>query len=364
MYVFRMSVSGLVLSITAIVSLHGVRSVHRPTNSLMPELITFWTDEPHGKKHSLKNPVLEEWAIFGRYDEDLLNRNRLPNVISYRYAPQQSIETTVLNDLMQEFLEELSHRTVKTRENKFKNVVILKDRNFNYALHAGLVIIKFKNYPFVAKIFIENPESFVKPFEKGSETCIFFIMGGGINRFLAGFTRIPNLEAIHAIVDNDPEWSQKIALPRKWFWKPKNVRYFTMVGKNLGHTSKERSQILPSTYAIVCDELFIERPLYTYYKADRVLVRHITQLLGNRIDPHIHNFFIEKDTNKIAIVDTEHMASMVGLKEPLEFNGNLQWYAQLCSKCYRDTMLRNKKTRLKLQNTTPPTTLTVLKKSL
>lgn len=336
--------------------LNANRSIHRPHDPCLPEITTFWTDDPQGKKSTLQSYYLEEWALFNRYDETLLNNNRLPEKVSYRYEPTQEVSATTLSATIEACIKEIFKIYKKPKVKEFKDFTILKDRNFNYKMHAGLIILKFKNYPFIVKLFIDNPDSFTKPYSKGTETCCFFIMGGGMNRYLAGLTRIPNLYNMQEKVKNDPKWSQKITFPRKWFWTPQNVRYFTVVGKNIG-TKPTQSQNYPSIYAIICDEIAMDQPLNAFNAKDRKIVKEVAQFFGNTIDPHVYNFFIEKNTGKIAIIDTEHFASIVGLKEPLSFEGNFQWYTNLANKGIRNTLFKSKKMRKDNQKQPTPSTL-------
>ena len=333
------------------------RNIHRPEEPSLPEITTYWTDTPQGPHYKLKSGYLEEWAIFGRYNADALAQYQLPATVSYHYEPTKSVSRTVLEQDIQYFINELNGFSRKPKEYDFRDFEILKDSNFNYKIHAGIIIIKHKKYPFVVKLFVENPESFTQPFNKGPEPSLFFMMGGGINRFLAGFTRIPNLKALQQKINASPDWSHRITLPRKWYWTPKDVRTFTVVGKNIGPHA--RQQELPSTYAIICDEIRMERQLHTYHKSDRLLLRDISQFLGNSIDPHIYNFFIEKETGNLAIIDTEHFASVVGLKEPIEYKSKLKWYTRIANKYVKDSMFRTKKTRQDLQKQTPPDTLII-----
>lgn len=334
------------------------RSVHRPADTTLPEIVTYWTDTPNRKGNSLRSSYLEEWALFDRYNPKSIEENLLPSTLSYRYDPTQSVQADMLNSLIEEFIAELFRITIKPDNRSFKNFIILKDRNFNYRMHAGLIILKFKHYPFVVKLFIENPESFTRPYTKGTETSMFFIMGGGMNRFLAGFTRIPNLAALREVIEADPAWRDRIILPRKWYWLPRTKRTFTVVGKNIGPRNQTQSLELPSIYGIICDEINMERQLNTFDARDRALVYDIINLLGNRLDPHIYNFFIEKGTGKIAIIDTEHFASMVGIRGlPMEYNTNFGWYVKLANKCIKDSMFRTKSSRITLQSEPIPPAL-------
>ena len=71
--------------------------------------------------------------------------------------------------------------------------------------------------------------------------------------------------------------------------------------------------------------------------------------LGLAIDPHINNFMIEKNTGKIAIVDTEHFLTLVGIKKRVKFRGYFSWGIYLAGKCAKALFLRDKATRKQAQ---------------
>jgi hypothetical protein len=317
------------------------RSVHRPYDPHMPALEIFWTDNPNEPHYTLKNRCLRKWALFDLYDPEKLQEDMLPETISYRYEPEKKVTNKRLSFLIQQFLDELLSTRQKKLEN-YKNFTILKDRNYNYNLRSGLIIIKFNEYPFVVKLFIENPKSFVQPFIKGFEPCWFFLMAGGMNRYLAGFTRIPNLHKVKEKISADPYWANRVTFPRKWYWLPKKSRQFTVIGYNFENNTT-LSQTYPSIYGIICDEIQLKRQMHNYFKQDRLAIREIMDFLGNHLDPHIYNFFIEKDTEKIAIIDTELFSAMVGLHEEFVYTKNTKWYGKLADKCSKDCFFRTKK---------------------
>jgi len=56
---------------------------------------------------------------------------------------------------------------------------------------------------------------------------------------------------------------------------------------------------------------------------------------------------LEKETGKIAIVDTEHFPTLVGFnKENLGFKGYWDWYWSLIKKCSKDVLFRSRSDRL------------------
>lgn len=317
------------------------RSIHRPPDPCIPKITTFWTDEPNGHHYTLQNRCLRQWALFDIYDPTEFQKNMVPKTLSYRNEPEKSVSSALLGELLEQFLQELLS-IHKRKNDNFENFTILKDSNYNYKLRSGLIIIKFNDYPFVVKLFFENPCSFVQPFAKGFEPCWFFLMGGGINRYLSGFTRIKNLHKLKEIISKDPFWADRITFPCKWYWLPKKSREFTVTGYNLGCKTVQ-SQNYPSLYGIICDEISFERQAHNYHKKDRRAIRTIMSIVGNRLDPHIHNFFIEKNTGKIAIIDTELFSAIVGSHNHLEYRRNTLWYFQLANKCSIDCYFRTKK---------------------
>ncbi len=316
------------------------RSIHHPIENV-PRIEVSWTEEPRGKIYPLTSSFLEEWALFNRFDRSFHFANQLPETVSYRNKPDLGVSREKLDEIMEHFLRELLKK--KKSPASFTDCKILKDDDFNYKRGCGIIIVKFKNYPFVLKLLRETPETFVTPYSKGFVPTFLFTLGGGINRFLASFTRIPNLHAINDKIAADPRWAPIVSAPRKWFWMPKNTRWFTVTGVNFG--SHTLSATYPSTYGIVCDEIIAERTLQISNREDRRLALDLAHFIGDRMDPHICNFMVEKGTGKIVFIDTEHFASIVGLKEPLEFKSYSDWYIKLSNNCLKKAMFRDKATR-------------------
>ncbi|MCL4361173.1 hypothetical protein M1446_02330 [Candidatus Dependentiae bacterium] len=302
----------------------------------MPVINTHWVEGT--KKYALKHSRLGN-AIFKKFDKEYFMNHQLPDgPIEFRNSKGQSVNGSQLNKLFEQAVKQIS---AKKKPRGFK---ILKQRDFNWKLTSGLIILKSNDYPFVIKLFFENPKSFVCPFTKGFEQSIIFIMGEGINRFNVGFTRIKNLEVIKEKINSDPYWSKIIDFPRKWFWHPKNVKWFVVEGENIGPERRERIEF-PSIYAIVSDEIVVDENFEMYSKKNREMVIRLSTFLGNRMDPHINNFLREKSTGKLVIIDSEHFPSMVGLQKPLEYNNYFEWYAKLSLKCIDDYFLKYKKRR-------------------
>ncbi len=204
------------------------RSILRP-QEVLPEISTHWAND--STTYILRDSHLEEGPIFSVFNKDFFYKRMLPQgTITFRNEPTKKIQGTHLSALIDQLLVEL-----KAKKKKLTDFTLLKAQDFNYREFCGLLVLKFKNYPFVLKLFIEHPKSFVQPYNKGLEPGVFFVMGGGIMRHLTGFTRIKNLEDINTLLQSDPYWSQIVDTPRKWHWLPKDVRGFNVEGRNIGN---------------------------------------------------------------------------------------------------------------------------------
>ncbi|GAG91473.1 unnamed protein product, partial [marine sediment metagenome] len=234
---------------------------------------------------------------------------------------------------------------INQKKKVFRDFIVLRRRNFNKRKKWGLLILKFKDHPLVLKVFMENPKGFVSPYSKGFEPIFFFNMGGGANRHLLGFTRVKNLQYIESIIKKDAYWSEKITTPRKWFWLPKNPKYIELVGRNISG-KKLIIKAIPGTYCIIADAITPAGKKFSIFnKAEREQCMTLCNFLDISIDPHIDNYMIEKGTDKIAIVDTEHFPTLVGFKKKYKFTGYWDWYWNLSKKCMGDLLLRSKRDR-------------------
>jgi hypothetical protein len=330
---------------SSMLPLYG-RSIYRPSQDKLPEISTRWLDEK--TEYRLRHIQLEESALFHQFDAPYFESNILPdNPVAFRNQPTKKVSGARLKEYIEELVKELQSITYKKKE--FAHFTVLKQRDYNPVTRAGLIVLRFKKYPFIVKLFMETPESFVHPFTKGFEPICFFMMGGGINRYLAGFSRVKNGKTIQAHIDADPYWRGKINTPRKWYWRPKETRWFELTGKRINEKGEELRTVLPSIYAVICDAI---DPDYTFKlrnEDNRKLAIQLSHFFGARVDPHINNFMIEKYTGKIVLIDTEHFPTMVGLREPLEYDNYLEWYAKLIGKCLDDTLCRSKKHRRRVQ---------------
>lgn len=322
------------------------RSIYRPTQR--PQLSSRWADEE--KSYHLQHANLEQQSIFDQYNQADFAAYSLPNeAIPLRHDPAQTVTGSLLKKLLEKLVSDLqnNHRSDFITQ----HFTILKQRDYNQKTHTGLIVLRFKHYPFVVKLFMETPQSFVAPFSKGFEPCCFFVMSGGTSRYLLGFSRIKNREAIQQQIDADAYWRDKISTPRKWFWQPKNNRWFEVTSKNLGPS--DRTVKLPAVYAIICDAIDADAFQMTN-KEDRKIGIELSHLFGTRIDSHINNFLVEKKSRQFILIDTEHFATQVGLRQPIEFDGYVSWYWQLSKKCIGNCFFRTKEERLFFQRVPPP----------
>lgn len=213
--IYLLCVSGCTVSMRA-------RSPWRPIDRAMPEINCSWSDDT-SKSYCLRDNWLELHPIFSKFDREYFMDHLLPDdVLAYRRS-EITVDGSHLKKLANELLTELAQQ-----KTVFKHFKVLKADDFNFRKVTGLIILKYKEHPFVFKLFIKTPETFVKPFSEGIIPRFFYRMGGGINRHLAGFTRIRNLEEIKKRVEEDPYWDDIIDIPRKWFWLPDQPRWIAV----------------------------------------------------------------------------------------------------------------------------------------
>jgi len=315
------------------------RSVHRPSHWKKPLLEASFLNNPK-EIYSIRDTHLEVNPIFNTFDKEFFFNNLLPDKISHKYEPKKYSQKKDLEKQLQVLFDE-----IKQKYRRYTHFDILRKSNFNRRKKSGLLILKFKDHPFVVKVFMENPKSFVSPYSKGFYPIFFFNMGGGINRHLLGFTRVKNLQEIRKTIEQDPHWSKLISTPRKWFWIPKNCNQMELVGKNFG-TKEPIKKTIPGTYCIVADAIKLKNTTFSLFDSDaKEMCMSLCNFLDVRIDPHIDNFLLEKETDKIVIIDTEHFPSIVGLKEKTQFRSYFSWYYQLSVKCLNDMFFKTKKER-------------------
>jgi hypothetical protein len=332
------------------------RSPFRKKDPDTPEITISWKNSKRVLRRF--NRAYTEYPIFTAFNENFFFNHILPTtIIPSLENSNVIINCNHLNKLIYELLIE-----IKKHKKQYTHFEIIRDRNFNHRKKCGLLILRFKNYPLVLKLFMETPRSFIDPYCKGFENQFFFYMSGGINRHIAGLTRIKNLELITDQIENHPRWKNSIITPRKWYWLPQKPRWIEINGRNIGE-SKQITTLIPSTYAIIADELDITENVHTLSSQEKSeLIMQLCMDLHLFVDPHADNFVIKYrptyNDYTISIVDTEHFPSMVGLKEEPFFNNHLEWYIYLAAKFFQDAFLQTKKSRRKAQKIFNPCAIT------
>lgn len=331
--------------ILTIVTMSEPRSIHRPQNETLPTITTSWEGDP--EKYRLCDSHWERYPIFQLFEEDYFRQHLLPpEPVLFRNNDYEKIDTALLNRMLEGFVAEINQH-----KRKYTDFAIIQNKDFNRRRGCGLLIVKCKRYPFVVKMFIETPKSFIDPWCKGREPVFFFYMGGGVNRHLTGLTRIKNLEQINGSLQTNVRWRKTVSTPRKWYWLPRDPRWIIVEGKHVGPEKEVRTRI-PGIYAIVADYIQKEKGFSLLNTHDRVTALDLCNDLGMLIDPHIQNFFIEKGTKKIVIVDTEHFPTVVGFKEKKRYKSYFEWYLGLSGICAKNMFFRTKNERIDAQTTT------------
>ena len=330
---------------------NAARSHFRKHDKNAPKITIGW--EKSKKRLTRVDWTFQEYPIFTPFLNYFYKKILPTGTISAKNDPHTFFACTIFNKLIENLLRE-----IKKHKKEYTDFYILKDANFNHRQRCGLLILKFKNYPFVLKLFIETPESFIDPHCKGFENQFFFYMSGGMNRHIAGLTRIRNLELVNEQIQNYDRWRDSIITPRKWYWLPKRPRWIEIKGYNIGE-KKELSTVIPSVYAVIADALDTteDAPLLSSQKKSE-LIMELCMDLHLFVDPHADNFAIkhnkETDAYIISIVDTEHFPSVVGLKEEPFFNNHLEYYIYLSAKYFQDAFLQTKHDRRMAQNSISP----------
>ncbi len=324
--------------------IHGNKSLFRPYDG-SPVLTTNWVGKQ--RLHYLQDSHLEIFPLFKTFDKEYFYQRHLPQTpIPFRYHPDQSIDPHILNEAIENFFYE-----VRCQKKQYSDFVILKKETFNLKKQAGLLVVRGKTFPlnqFVVKLFMETPRSFIRAYNKGFVAVCHFITGHGATRYMLGFTRLKNLDVIEEMIQDSPEWSKIVDLPRKWFWLPKNYPWIHLAGYHIGSEDQVFLDF-PGAYAIIADAIDIERDFSLKNPIDCKMGIDLFNYLQSLIDPHSNNFVIEKETGKIIIIDTEHLPTMVSLKEPIKVDSYRSWYSYLVKKGFQEYFLRTVEERKKLQ---------------
>jgi len=320
----------LSLCIFLISSLYVEAKEHIKTKHLQPSKIitTHWVNQPEmfqsRGKHFRYKPLFES------FDKDFFETHLLPqNAITYRNDISKTVHGSHLDSLINQALSQL-----RDGKKQLTHFTIIKELEFNRSKLAGCMVLKFNDYPFVLKLFIETPQSFHRPRDKGFRHGQLSHISGGINRYLAGFGRIKNLEATQQYIIQNPQLSANIDFPRKWFWQPQKNKWFVLNGKGFG--PQEFSVKLPEVYGIVTDEIVTTAPLHYVRKHYGRHIFKFCKSLKFNIDPNMKNFRLEQGTNKLVLIDTEHFPTLLGLTEELQVDNYFSLHLFIGFKVIKD----------------------------
>lgn len=313
-------------------------------SSTNPEHETTWASLQSNyngaqNEYKLTHRFLRLKPIKHGFDQDFFQRNYLPMKSIVMRNQKGSISGTTLSELAEQLLDE-----IKTGQRKFLNFTILKDKDFNYKTLSGLLILKYKKYPFVLKLSIEHPHTIVQPFSKSIEALGIFVIGGNL-RHLSNFTRIPNLQKIKEMLSFNPFYLNILDYPRKWFWKPKTINDLKIVWQCNG---QQETIFLPSMYATISD--FIQAQPFQPQSELNKLSMKIAMDTGFLIDPHAGNIIIEQNTHRYVLLDTEDFRILVGLNQSMKATKYIGWYIELINNSLKNIFFCTKQERLE-QNT-------------
>lgn len=320
------------------------RSVHREPDPEVAVIKASWIDgKPDAKEYTLRTYCFEKSVLFDMFDYDHVMSHLIPHgPIQYRHDPSKTVRGEELERLLGKFIKEI--KTNKSLNKKNDDFIILKSTNFLPQVPVGLVIVKFKKYPFVAKIYFETPRTFVRPETKDLQQRCLFYMAGGVSRYLVGFTRIKNLEFVQEQLRADPFWSLNIDVPRKWFSIPCEP-WFEVTAYNVGG-KQQKHMIFPSVYCIIADAINAKRKFTLDKPEDKAIVLGLTTWFGEHLDPNISNYMIEKGTRKLVLIDTEDFTSSVGLRQRLEYGNYFEWYAKLINGFFDNVYFKTRQRRI------------------
>lgn len=331
-----MRVFVLIFCLMYLFSMYAGRTVHRYYFESLPRITVWSSKDP--TPYNLIDQNLRPVPLMLAYDQEHFMKHLLPQGNLEFLDKTGSVDTAVLQNLIQGLLAE-----IKRGEIHYKDFIVLKKSNFIRQSGCGLIILKFKDYPFILKLFIESPAGFVNPYAKGFEAANFFIAGGA-QRHTLGFTRIKTLEYVQHAIAQDERWKDRITFPRKWFWLPKEPEWLFVRLDHLGVFAQTVK--IPAIYALVADELFKDPEKETDYRE----LMAFSKFVEHRIDPHTKNFFIQKGEDKIALIDTELFPMILGFTEQVKpRDTHVKWYLYLAGKYTHERLFTTKGMRIKKQ---------------
>lgn len=297
-----------------------IQFFQKKMNKQAPTINVSFEKDGSAKSFNLTSSFLRKTPIFSTYNSEFFEKNLINGGSFECQSEDENIPNKELSNLLEEVIQE-----IKSGIRKFTHFDILTAATFNWDLRAGALVLKFKDYPFVAKLFIENPYSMTHPFSKGFEDYALFRMGGGISRHLAGFTRIANRENISKKIEA-LNVTNFLSLPRKWFWKSEEEGNLLIRGYNFPGQKDIMETVIPSVYAVVADAINAERSFSLCNKQDRTIAFTLFNDLDNCIDPNPNNFMIEKNTGDLFLIDTEHWPSLIGVTKKPQVSNYCSYY--------------------------------------
>ena len=293
----------------------------------------------------LESKFLKLEPLKNKFNPTSFYNNILPRNQAILYRNEKG---TVQGEALQQLAEELIAELQQGKKH-FKHFNVLTKNYFSFKNQSGLIILKYKDYPFVLKVFVEHANTLVEPFSKSFEAGCMFMMGGNM-RHLTGFTRIDNLHDAKAAIIKDPEYRQYIDFPRKWFLLPTQENWLEIDWHNKQKNSVTHIRF-PSVYCIVADYIEMDKHKHHKYKSWlNKKTMEIVNYLHYIIDPHEGNFLFEKGSNKIVIIDTEHFPTMVGLKKEMHATNYFSWFLEMGTNFFKTYFLQSKKDQINSQD--------------
>lgn len=332
-----MNVKIVCLTFLSISFLSKGRYAHRPKKSDRPYVI-IWQDAT--KKYKLDDSHLRNIPL-QTFDKNYFFANLIPSTIQFRYEPEKSVQGSVIKHMIEDLLKEIKSINHKTQVS-FNHFNILKKLDFNFVTKTGFLVLKFKDYPFVLKLFIENAKTISHPLSKGFQERGLFIMGGCLRHF-GGFTRVKNAQITLEKLKNS-DWETRVTLPRKWFWIPEEASWINMNLVNLDE--QEKTFQIPGIYGILCDAIDLD----DHARPEDAECLALSTFLEYTIDPHVINFLKEKNSGKIAIIDTEHFPTLIGATEKINpAKTYSSWYFEMTKHYLSNNFFYLKDSRIKRQ---------------
>ena len=322
------------------------RSAWRKKLESAPTITTQWAQGTEIKSYTIADSHIEKYPLFTIFNQAHFEQNKIPQGrLAYTAKGKtEYVDSAILMELCEGLVKEA---TAKKR--KFTHFKILQKKNFNRRHMCGLLVVKFNDYPFVVKLFIENPQSLINYWCKGFEPIFFWNMGNGTGRHVCGLTRIGNKSIIRDRLEQKPFELATINIPRKWFWEPKKNNYIKIHGTNIGMSHETCDTQLPGMYAIIADYIQIHDNTTLTHAEKGSISMALCNHLDLIIDPHANNYIFNRDTENrlhITLIDTEYFPVMVGLKKRKQFESYFEWYTYLIEKCIQDTFYQPKNIRL------------------